>query len=51
MHLNAYESVSEARAERGQYFEFYNARRPHSSLGRMTLDQLYDRPLPAPTAA
>ena len=51
VYLRAYESVPEARAGLGRYFEFYNARRPHSSLGRMTPDQFYDRPLPAPAAA
>ena len=45
------EAVSEARARIGRYVEFYNARRPHSSLGRMTPDQSYDKPLPAPAAA
>jgi len=51
VYLKAYESVSEARAEIGGYFEFYNARRPHSRLGRMTPDQFYFKPLPAPVAA
>ena len=51
VYLKAYESVSGARAGLGEYFEFYNARRPHSSLGRMTPDQFYDKPLPAPAAA
>ena len=35
----ACESVYEARAGLGRYFEFYNARRPHSSPGRTTPDQ------------
>ena len=51
VYLRAYESVPEARAGLGRYFEFYNARRPHSSPGRMPPDQFYDRPLPAPAAA
>jgi len=51
VYLRAYESVSEARAGIGGYFEFYNARRPHSSLGRMTPDQFYFNLLPAPVAA
>ena len=51
VYLRAYESVSETRAGIGGYFEFYNARRPHSSLGRMTPDQFYFRLLPAPVAA
>lgn len=48
VYLRAYESVSEARAGLGRYFEFYNGRRPHSSLGRKTPDQFYFKPLPAP---
>jgi putative transposase len=51
VYLKAYESVSGARAGIGEYFEFYNARRPHSSLGRMTPDQFYNKPLTAPAAA
>ena len=50
VYLKAYESVSGARAGIGEYFEFYNARRPHSSLGRMTPDQFYNTPLTAPAA-
>ena len=51
VYLRAYESVQEARAGLGRYLEFYNARRPHSSLGGMTPNQFYERPLPAPAAA
>lgn len=51
VYLKAYDSVAEARAGIGQYFEFYNARRPHSSLDRMTPDQFYFNLLPAPVAA
>ena len=51
VYLRAYESVSEARARIGRYFEFYNARRPHSSLSGTTPDKFYDKPLPAPAAA
>lgn len=51
VYLRAYESVSEARAGLGGYFEFYNGRRPHSRLGRMTPDQSYFNLLPAPVAA
>ena len=36
VYLRAYESVPEARTGLGRYFEFYNAGRPHSSLGGMT---------------
>ena len=31
VYLHAYESVSDARQQLARYFEFYNARRPHSS--------------------
>lgn len=51
VYLKAYDSVSEARAGLGSYFEFFNARRPHSSLGGMIPDEFYTRPLPAPAAA
>ena len=51
VYLRAYESVSEARTGIGRYFKFYDARRPHSSLGRMTPDQFYNKTLNAPAAA
>ena len=51
VYLRAYESVLEARTGIGRYFEFYNSKRPHSSLGRMTPDQFYTKALPASAAA
>ena len=51
VYLRAYDSVSEARASIGRYFNFYNGRRPHSSLDGMTPDQAYFTPLPLRTAA
>lgn len=33
VYLRAYAAVSEARVSIGRYLNFYNARRPHSSLG------------------
>ena len=36
VYLRAYDSVSEARASIGRYLDFYNARRPHSSLDGTT---------------
>ena len=51
VYLRAYKSVPESRAGLEQYFEVCNAKRSHSSLGRMTPDQFYDRSLPAPAAA
>jgi len=41
VYLKAYESVSHARASLARFIEFYNTRRPHSSLGRKTPDQFY----------
>jgi len=52
VYLRAYTSVSEARARIGKYLEFYNQRRPHSSLGGQTPDQAYlNQPKPIPVAA
>jgi putative transposase len=46
VYLRAYGSVSEARASLGRYLDFYNRRRPHSSLDRRTPDEAYfDYPL------
>ena len=39
VYLHAYESVSETRTKIGRYIEFYNERRPHSSLKAQTPDQ------------
>ncbi len=41
VYLEAFDSVSEARASLGRYLAFYNARRPHSSLGARTPEQAY----------
>jgi putative transposase len=41
VYLRAYDSVSEARASIGRYLDFYNRRRPHSSLDGATPDQAY----------
>ena len=41
VYLHAYDSVSQARASIGRYLEFYNRRRPHSSLDRRTPDEAY----------
>jgi putative transposase len=51
VYLRAYDSVSEARASIGRYFEFYNQRRPHASLDGSTPDHAYFTPLPLRTAA
>ena len=41
VYLHAYESLAEAKQQIASYFEFYNARRPHSSLGGQTPDTAY----------
>ena len=46
VYLKAYESVGEARASLGCYLAFYNAKRPHSSLGARTPDQAYFDAMP-----
>ena len=51
VYLKAYDSVSEARASIGRYLDFYNRRRPHSSLDDATPDQAYFNPLPLREAA
>jgi putative transposase len=51
VYLKAYDSVSEARASIGCYLDFYNSRRPHSSLDGGTPDQAYFTPLPLRAAA
>jgi putative transposase len=39
--LRAYDSVGHARASLGRYLEFYNCKRPHSSLDARTPDRAY----------
>jgi putative transposase len=51
VYLHAYQSVGEARASIGRYLDFYNTRRPHSSLDRQTPDQAYFNPLQIRAAA
>lgn len=51
VYLRAYDGVSEARASIGRYLDFYNGRRPHSSLDGTTPDQAYLTALPVRTAA
>jgi len=41
VYLRAYETVGEARTSIGRYLDFYNGRRPHSSLDDRTPDQAY----------
>src|SRR3954452_21428628 len=51
VYLRAYDTVSEARASISRYLNFYNGRRPHSSLDRQTPDQAYFNRLPQTAAA
>jgi putative transposase len=51
VYLRAYDNVSEARASIGRYLDFFNSRRPHSSLDGMTPDRAYFTPLPVRAAA
>ena len=51
VYLHAYDSVSEARNSIGRYLDFYNGRRPHSSLDGTTPDQAYFTTTPLRSAA
>ena len=51
VYLRAYDSISEARASIGRYLDFYNGRRPHSSLDGTTPDHAYFTLLPLRLAA
>jgi putative transposase len=51
VYLRAYDSVGEARASIGRYLEFYNRKRPHSSLDARTPDHAYFHNLPQAAAA
>jgi putative transposase len=41
VYLHAYDSVGHAKAGIGRYIDFYNSRRPHSSLDKKTPDEFY----------
>jgi putative transposase len=49
--LRAYDAVGKARTSIGRYLDFYNRRRPHSSLDGATPDQAYFNALPLRLAA
>jgi len=52
VYLHAYDSVSAARSALARYFDFYNQRRPHSSLEGKTPDETYfDAPVTLAMAA
>jgi putative transposase len=41
VYLRAYDGVGQARASLGRYLDFYNCKRPHSSLDGCTPDRAY----------
>ena len=47
VYLHAYEPVSAAKAGLSRYIDFYNSRRPHSSLDKKTPNEFYFAMLPA----
>jgi putative transposase len=51
VYLRAYDSVGEARTSIGRYLDFYNRKRPHSSLDARTPDHAYFHNLPQAAAA
>lgn len=51
VYLKAYASVTEARRSLGTYLDFYNRRRPHSSLDGVPPDRFYFNSRPLPLAA
>ena len=51
VYLRAYETVAEARRLIGRYLDFFNTKRPHSSLGARTPDQASFAELPRLAAA
>jgi putative transposase len=51
VYLRAYDSVGEARASLARYLNFYNGKRPHSSLDAQTPDHAYFNHLPKLAAA
>ena len=51
VYLHTYENVSEAKQQLASYFDLYNTRRPHSSLGGHTPDMTYFKNQPIKQAA
>jgi putative transposase len=51
VYLRAYDSVGEARASLGRYLDFFNRKRPHSSLDARTPEKAYFDHLPQFAAA
>ena len=50
-YLRAYDTVAEARTLIGRYLDFYNRKRPHSSLAARTPDHAYFTRTPTAGAA
>jgi Integrase core domain len=50
-YLRACDNVAQARASIGRYLNFYNRKRPHSSLDARTSDHAYFEHLPQVAAA
>jgi len=51
VYLRAYDTVAEARRLIGRYLDFFNSKRPHSSLGGHTPDCVYFGKVPTVAAA
>lgn len=51
VYLKAYDTARQARAALGTYFDFYNTRRRHQALDRLTPDQVYFNSARLPQAA
>ena len=51
VYLRTYNRPSDARASLGRYLDFYNSRRPHSSLGARTPEQACLDQMPRTMAA
>jgi len=51
VYLRAYDTVADARLSLDRYMDFYNGKRPHSSLGARTPDSTYFNHLPQVAAA
>ena len=51
VYLHAYDTVRDAKTGIGRYLQFFNTRRPHSSLDRRTPDEVYFNLLPLAAAA
>ena len=46
VYLKAYSSATDTKKQLSAYFEFYNLKRPHSSLDKMNPDEFYYDQLP-----